>query len=215
MSNYIIEDGLDFFAELKKSLKDEKDNQQEVCLLSKQPLLKDETFALECGHKFNYTFLFKEIKQQKCNKYHNTDIIKLGLNQIKCPYCRNVQEKLLPYIKGFKGVSSVRGVTSPSEFQMSCQVCSYTFKSGKKKGQACGKKCIGEFCISHKKYANKSHVKKSNKVILDLDNLDLGIESLSKYLKKDLIKIAKHLSMKKYSTLKKSELITAINEMKK
>ena len=42
-------------------------------------------FSLECGHKFNYIPLFKEIKQQKCNKYYNSDIIKLGLTQIKCP----------------------------------------------------------------------------------------------------------------------------------
>ena len=61
MSNYIIEDELDFFAELKKSLIDKKEDQQELCLLSKQPLLKEETFALECGHKFNYTFLFNVI----------------------------------------------------------------------------------------------------------------------------------------------------------
>lgn len=214
MSNYIIEDGLDFFAELKKSLIDKKEDQQELCLLSKLPLLKEETFALECGHKFNYTFLFKEIKHQKCNNFYNTDIIKLGVTQIKCPYCRNVQEKILPYIKGFKSVTRVRGVTSPPEYEMSTEVCNYIFKSGKRKGQTCGKKCIGEFCITCKRRANKP-AKKTKNVILDLDNIDLSLQGLSRYLKKDLIKVAKHLSMKKYSTLKKEDLIKAIHEMKK
>ena len=215
MSNYIIEDGLDFFAELKKSLNDKnKNNQrQELCLLSKQPLLKEQTFILECGHKFNYIPLFNEIKQQKCNKYYNSDIIKLGLTQIKCPYCRNVQEKVLPYIKGFKGVTRLRGVTSPAEYEMTSDTCQYIFKSGKKKGNGCGKKCIGTHCISHKNHANKPE--RSGKQTLDINNIDLSETGLSRYLKTDLIKIAKHFSMKKYSTLKKSDLILAIRELKK
>lgn len=214
MSNYIIEDGLDFFAELKKKLNEEKGDKKELCLLSKQPLIKNETFALECGHKFNFTFLFKEIKQQKCNKYYNTDIVKLGLRQIKCPYCRNVQDKLLPYIPGIKGVSKLRGVTSPSEFEMDADCCNYLFKSGKRKGQPCGKKCIGEFCVTCKKRVNKSS-KSNKKPILDLNNIDLTEKGLTRYLKSDLIKIAKHLSLKKYSTLNKKDLIAAIYGLKK
>ena len=96
MTNYIIEDGLDFFSELQKGLNDENDTDenQELCLLSKQPLIKEQTLVLECGHKFNYMYIFNEIKQQKHkNLYCSTDIVKLGLTQIKCPYCRNIQAK--------------------------------------------------------------------------------------------------------------------------
>ena len=71
MTNYIIEDELDFFAELQKSLNEnENENEnEELCLLSKEPLIKDETIVLECGHKFNYISIFNEIKQQKCKKF--------------------------------------------------------------------------------------------------------------------------------------------------
>ena len=213
MSNYIIEDNMDFFTELKKSLNDKNNNKQELCLLSKQPLLKDQIFVLDCGHKFNYIPLFNEIKQQKCNKYYNSDIVKLRLTQIKCPYCRNVQEKILPFIKGFKGVTRVRGVTSPSEYEMSSDTCQYTFKSGKKRALACGKKCIGMLCISHKKHEGISS--KSSKQALDINNIDLSETGLSRYLKTDLIKIAKHFSMKNYSSLKKTDLTLAIRELKK
>ena len=84
---------------------------------------------------------------------------------------------------------------------MDCDTCKYVFKSGKKKGDACEKKCIGTYCITHKKYANKST--KSGKQPLDLNNIDLSELGLSKYLKSDLTKIAKHFSMKNYSSLKK------------
>ena len=61
-NKYIIEDGIDFFAELYKSLDDkellektEEDNNK--CLITNQPLT-DKFVELNCGHKFNYVALY-------------------------------------------------------------------------------------------------------------------------------------------------------------
>ena len=55
-----------------------------------------------------------------------------------------------------KGVSKLRGVTSPSEFQMDADSLQLPFQIWKEKGQPCGKKCIGEFCVTCKRRVNKS-----------------------------------------------------------
>ena len=216
MTNYIIEDELDFFAELQKSLNDnENENEnEELCLLSKEPLIKDETIVLECGHKFNYISIFNEIKQQKCKKLHdNTDIIKLGTAQIKCPYCRNIQGKVLPYVNGIKGVTRIRGVTGPTEYEMNIDICQYVFKSGKKKGGTCGKRCIRKFCITHKQNYKKLKTKSKRKV-LDLNHIDYSEKGLYNYLKPELRQIAKYLSMSNYNCLLKKELVVAITDNK-
>ena len=74
---------------------------------------------MDCGHKFNYETLFKEIIIQKFifrtyfNGFTNEERKKLkGSNIfIKCPYCRSLQTNILPYHKELN-ISKVYGVNT-------------------------------------------------------------------------------------------------------
>ena len=112
MSKYNIEGNIDFFNELYKSLDDgdeEFPDDNNICLITKQPL-EDKFVELECGHKFNYIPLFNDIKNHKqkfnCMEGGNS---KLKLNEIRCPYCRNKQEGVLPYYEELY-IKKVNGV---------------------------------------------------------------------------------------------------------
>jgi hypothetical protein len=99
MKNYNIENKIDFYKELYSSLNDDKEVQlsNDLCLITNLPL-KEKFVELTCGHKFNYDPLYKDIFNHK--KKYNTmeqNKNKLRLNQIRCPYCRNIQNELLPY----------------------------------------------------------------------------------------------------------------------
>ena len=209
--NYTLEDDIDFFHELNKALEEDNENLEnsdDFCLISKQPLEKDWTIALECGHKFNYKILFNEIKQQK-NKTSNTlESTKLYQWQLKCPYCRNIQDKILPFISGADGVNKINGVTRPEKYCMKVNKCNYFFKSGKRKGQFCSKNTLCHFCPLHNK-------KKSAKKIKQFNISEVDYNNLNNYLKNDLILLAKHLSLQKYSKLKKKDLIDYILKSKK
>ena len=76
----------------------------------------------------------------------------MKVNQIKCPYCRNIQDYLLPHIKGFP---LVKGVNSPKKYGLYNHKCCYIFKKGKNKDKPCNSPCNGQYCNSHEKIINK------------------------------------------------------------
>lgn len=94
--NYVVEDEFDFWGELNKD-----DNEfifdDTYCLLSKEPLGPNHV-ALPCGHKFNYVPLCREITNLKYPSRVYTRTINLHKEQICCPYCRTIFDKLLPKI---------------------------------------------------------------------------------------------------------------------
>ena len=130
-----------------------KDNKG-TCLIS-GTTLEDNHVTLKCNHSFNYENIFNEVCKQK-NKFNRNfnETIKLRKNQIKCPYCRNVQHFLLPQRHPF---AIIDGVNSPLELTQETN-CIYKFKRGKRKGLFCGKKCRGKdgFCNRHKLKSSKS-----------------------------------------------------------
>jgi hypothetical protein len=114
MNKYNIEGGIDFFAELYKSLdieeseeKTEEDNNK--CLITNQNL-KDKHVTMDCGHKFNYIPLYNDIMNHK-KKFNNMEAIhsKLNINEIRCPYCRKRQIGTLIYYEEL-GLAKVNGV---------------------------------------------------------------------------------------------------------
>ena len=114
MSKYNIEGGIDFFSELYKSLDIEENSQKieeddNLCLITNQPLV-DKHVILECGHKFNYIPLFNDIKnhKQKFNIFEGCNT-KLKTNEIRCPYCRNKQNGVLPYYEELN-IKKINGV---------------------------------------------------------------------------------------------------------
>jgi hypothetical protein len=122
-----------------------KDN---ICLISHNTLEQNH-IELECGHKFNYTFIYDEIKNQK-KKNNKYEIQHLKSYQLKCPYCRNIQNKLLPFIDEMEILCpKVYGVNSPEKYCMMLNKCSYIFKSGKRRGEQCLTRCVHTQCNRH------------------------------------------------------------------
>ena len=111
------------------------------CLITNEPL-DNKYITLYCKHSFNYPALFNEIKHQK-EVYVKTEVQRLRRDQIKCPYCRHIQQGILPYWENYP---KVRYVNHPQTLQMKLNQCTYTFKSGKRKGQTCKKRCYDELC---------------------------------------------------------------------
>ena len=69
-------------------------DEDNCCLISQEELMPNH-ITLLCGHAFNYDCILNEVIHQK-TKYNPLDTTRLRLNQLKCPYCRVVQNKLLP-----------------------------------------------------------------------------------------------------------------------
>lgn len=114
MPKYIIEGGIDFFSELYKSLDDNEsifktEDDNNLCLITNQ-LLTVNYVTMNCGHKFNYIPLFKDIDNHKKN-FNNMESSsgRLDKNEIRCPYCRKKQTDMLPYYENM-GVPKVPGI---------------------------------------------------------------------------------------------------------
>ena len=121
---YNIEGGVDFFAELYKSLDADIDEENVVdennlCLISNKPL-KDKFVILECGHKFNYVELYNDLVKHK-QIYNNMESNsgRLKANEIRCPYCRKKQNTIIPYYPEL-GLSKVTGVNVKKEYNYNC-----------------------------------------------------------------------------------------------
>ena len=150
--NFIIEDDIDFYDELN-NLNSDNECDTQVCLLSKVPLDKN-NIKLFCGHSFNFEPLFKEVCNQKKNSHTSfLEVNKLAYNEIKCPYCRQTQNKLLPHVKINNSMEYIGGVNSPEQICMTFHKCNYIFNIGKNKGKYCNKVAyhdvIGCYCYSH------------------------------------------------------------------
>jgi hypothetical protein len=200
--NYILPENFDFYKELNNSL--EKDNTKtntDICLISNTKLEKNNTVKLKCGHTFNYLPLLNDIHQSKHpsnNTYYN--VYNIRFNQIRCPYCRQVQDALLPYFPDVDK-KKIRGVNYPLKFGMGENKCTYIFKSGKSKGEMCGKQCYREKCHLHYKPQQNS---------LDYSKIERTSEALNKYNMTNLRSIAKYYKLKGISKLKKNDLINTI-----
>lgn len=137
------------------------ENKTQECLISFEPL-ETNYIKLYCGHCFNYKPLLNEIYNQKYKKVC-TETCHLKLNQIKCPYCRKVQNGILPYREGFVKHNYVN---YPEKLSMLTSSCTYKYKNGIKKSLECNKPCCGEYCQSHEKLINKQNEKQKEKEIV-------------------------------------------------
>tara|TARA_B100000073_G_scaffold305655_1_gene274964 strand:+ start:269 stop:955 length:687 start_codon:yes stop_codon:yes gene_type:complete len=161
---FVLEGDLDFASLLKKAVSD--NSNQKTCLLT-HDVLSDNHITLPCDHSFNYKPLYDEIVMQKRNHNH-LETTRLRVNELKCPYCRTIHKKLLPYIC-CPGVQKVSGVNYPLRYSMKFWDCEWVFKTGKNKGNACPLAAqhtgYGYLCLKHYKSKHKAFVNpiKSNK----------------------------------------------------
>jgi hypothetical protein len=145
MQNKQDNSAVDFQKELMELL-NTPTTTDDKCLISNINL-ENNHVHLNCGHKFNYSSIFHEIKYQKTFK-HNLEIQKLSQNELKCPYCRTIQKGLLPSRENF---NNIVGVNWPKKCQYKAFDCSYIFLSGKRKNTKCSKKCCEKYCVGHDK----------------------------------------------------------------
>ena len=113
MNKYNIEGGVNFFEELYKSLDIEESNEKtdddnNKCLITNLPLI-ERFVEIKCGHKFNYVPLYNDLVNHR--KFNNLESFstRLNLNEIRCPYCRSKDTKILPYYEEL-GLPKVNGV---------------------------------------------------------------------------------------------------------
>ena len=102
MKKYVIEGNIDFYSEINLINEDNDSNTlnyDEICLITNEPLM-DKFVTMECGHKFNYIPLYNGLFKQKY--YTNImDEPRLKINEIQCPYCRNISNQLIPFYENF------------------------------------------------------------------------------------------------------------------
>ena len=210
--SYKIEDDLEFYSLLYSELNKSDNQETKCCLISKQPL-NNTSIKLMCGHEFNYKPLYREIVKQKT--YHNhLSIVRLRKNQLQCPYCRNIQEKVLPF-KPYEGVEKKYGVNSPPSYEMLMDKCSYIFKSGKRKNKPCNKLCNGEYCNGHFKIMEKKKEKEKIKENTIIDNstsdaISKDTNSLKNLTLVKLKEVAKELKIKGYYKMRKADLYNEV-----
>jgi len=193
--NYVIEDNINFY-DLLNNYNQDDTVKKEKCLISNLDL--DENYiTLVCGHKFNYYPLYQEIIRQKTIQ-NLCEVTKLKLNQIKCPYCRNITNNLLPFIN-LENIEKIWGVNQPKKYSLTLFTCQHIYKSGKNKGQCCGKSAqkfdFGNFCNKHFKVKEnkcKSCKTDSDGLVLQ-DNPPIYENKIEELKSKYSIKILKEL----------------------
>ena len=163
--NIIIKDTTDFFNAINCDTDDEdRALDQKTCLISGSPLTYN-FITLPCNHTFNYDILFDEITHQKKN--NSCDRYMLKFNELKCPYCRKIHNKLLPYLPFDRFKKRYHGVNHPQNNTTSLNTCNYIYKSGKKQNIMCGaisyENKNGHYCNRHHSIVEKSNIKNANK----------------------------------------------------
>lgn len=137
MTDYIIEDELDFFKELNSNKS--YDNIDDCCLISKEKLGSD-YLELKCGHKFNQQPLYLEYLEQKKSSRKNMEVIKIYNSVLRCPYCRSLNKSDIFTIEKNKSKGEGDGVIK----------CNRILKFGKNRGNPCGCKVFQDnLCKRH------------------------------------------------------------------
>jgi hypothetical protein len=194
--NYIIEDDIDFYSELKKLNESSSIIDTSTCLISGEKLELN-YIKLSCNHCFNYKPLFSEVINQK-TIFNPAETSILLLKQIKCPYCRAITNGLLPHIPGLNN-NYIRGVNTPKKYCMPHRKCNWVFKSGIKKNKCCQKNgydCnLGSYCNTHRNMTKRTLLKQENNIanshIVSKDTYkNLTVVELRKLLREKGLKVS-------------------------
>ena len=157
-------------------------------------ILEDNFITLDCKHKFNYAPLFHEVSSQKSD--NNLETTHLCINEIKCPYCRNITPKLLPYIPEYSLILK-KGVNAPLKYCIKLFDCSWKIKSGKNKNHLClnsgYKSQHGIYCNFHHKLINFD---KKNEAKIDIIPTEKYLEISKKHTIASLKKILRENRLK-------------------
>jgi hypothetical protein len=178
MPKYLVEGNIDFYGELYKSLdktqNEASDSLDEIsnCLITNDPLTENHV-VLQCGHKFNYVPLYKDLVNRK-TKLASLDTQNLKVNEIRCPYCREKDAKLLPYYEHI-GVEKFHGVNYIDETKNSIILnsgddyfmgsCCYKFINGLSQEVQCPQYYVTkhddgkDYCYTHLRVIKRKLIK--------------------------------------------------------
>lgn len=172
--NYIIEDDFDFYSELNKPDYDELSEKK--CLITGKKL-EQNSITLECNHSFNYISLFKEVCHQK--KFNINEPSPLRVYEIRCPYCRQITNHILPFIPSIVK-QIIKGVNYPPIYCMDFKPCDHIIRQGSHKGDKCNKNgfesIYGNICEKH---YNQNEAK-SKKLLKKKDSQDVKTDDETK-----------------------------------
>ena len=117
-------------------------DENNICLISKEKLHPNH-ITLSCNHKFNYIPIYKEVLYQKNKSNTQYEVTKLDSHQIKCPYCRTITNKLLPFIQ-YPSVSFSKSIHAYAPDCISATQCSHMINHRKKNSQntQCNKNAV-------------------------------------------------------------------------
>tara|TARA_B100000035_G_C21034194_1_gene570014 strand:- start:1786 stop:2400 length:615 start_codon:yes stop_codon:yes gene_type:complete len=187
-------DLLNYF--IKNDIKDFSNNENDICLITNASLEKNH-ITLDCNHKFNYIPLYYELLYQKRKKI--LDNKNLKISEIKCPYCRNITNKLIPYYK-YYDIKKLSGINYPEKYCMKINECSYVKNNIKCNNSACNTN-YGLFCNKHFKYNINEETIINN----------ISINDYNKYKKKTVVDLKNILKENSYKTSgNKEDLINRI-----
>ena len=183
------------FSELLENELTTDTNYNDICLISLEPL-DNIHVTLPCSHKYNYYAIYRETVSQRKTIRHSSP-------KIQCPYCRKKHTCVLPYMK-LPGVEYIKWVNYPVKYQLLPNKCAYVFKNNPSK--RCNKACMNNMCQYHTKIIAGS-------TISDEEMKSINSSSdMSSYTITTLRLIARFKKLKKYSTLKKQDLLALIQE---
>lgn len=207
MVKYQIEGNINFYEELYKSLDDEDNNQEDnLCLITNTPLTNYH-ISLDCGHKFNYEPLYNDVLNHK-KKYNTMERCILKTFEIRCPYCRKVQKKLLPYYAEL-GLDKVHGVnyideliqlkestyTSPSTCWEKGACCYNIYDDSQNIYIPCANTQVmlvnptgKKYCYNHKYIAQKEYIAKKKMEIKEKQKEEKLKKKLAEKKEKDELK---------------------------
>lgn len=215
--NYIIDNNINFYEELYKSLDEpEPTSEIETCLITNLPLTENYV-QLECKHKFNYVPLYNDILIHK-KTFNRLERRMLDAREIRCPYCRNIQKTLLPFYK-MDGIKEEHGVNyfdetlavkktyNSSEFSGYFQgTCAYVGTATNNDGEnaiiqnvCCQNNQVKKldlddktYCMFHKYQVIKAHQKKEKQKAKDqAKQIAKEAKDLAKQQAKQILKEAK------------------------
>lgn len=161
MPNYKIEGDVNFYEELYKSLDEPEDETEvNVCLISNKPLEED-CITLSCNHRFNYDAIYNDIYNHK-KKYNAMERNAVKATQIRCPYCRTIQNKLLPEKQGYKNVHGVNFYDEESENMSKLLIpsnfaqgkCCYKYPDAPESHPGCCNKYVKKLPLDDKTYCS-------------------------------------------------------------
>ena len=211
MNNKIENINDNFFFHLNN---ESNDDDNEICLISNLPLEKN-YITLPCGHKFNYTPLFNEVKNQK--NYNILETSRIKKYQIKCPYCRTIVNNLLPFHYIYKQ-PRINYVNMPVKYSLESLPCQYILKSGVNCNNFCSNKTAchteyGTLCNKHYLFNINKKIKEAENICKNLDNIKID-EKIDEKIELKKLKISELKQILKDNNCKvsgnKQELINRI-----